>query len=274
MCKAQEMVRDNGLLFGRNDAVSYTKAIGNNPNRKNAQFILPPKQFGTKTLQKLLDSKVLQKSKGNEPSLAQGWSMKDYWELTTWPRDTAGAANVRFGFPVIDDLDFLSNTDDDDIEINEKKVMISAPPRTNAPSPRKLPKDEFVGKTNPFIFDINGVDDLSSKILREKKQCVLFLSSTSCRTCKYLTPQYTKLSRDFSDSEIVFAKLNAFTKKGKELSKVLEVDAVPAFVLFRDGERFGNTLSITRIPSKKLDLALELLQDGEWDAKRMSKLSK
>jgi len=262
MCKAQQMVRDNGLIFGRNDAVKYTKDIESNPRKPKANHILPPKKFGAETLQKLFNANILLKSNGNKASWSQGWSMKDYWELTTWPRDVTGAANVRFGFPVVDDL------------LTQERMISEPPKRASTSSSPSLPNDEFSDLVNPYIFQIDGIEDLSSGILNEKKKCVLFLSSPSCRTCKYLSPQYTNLSRKKEDTDVVFAKANAFSKKGKELSKVLSVDAVPAFVLFRDGQKFGNTLSISRIPSKQLNLALELLDSGEWDTKRMNELAK
>ena len=271
MCNAQRMVRDNGLIFGRNDAIKYTKNIGNTSFQMKGKHILPPKHFGTKTLQKLLDSNVLFKSNSKEQFLVQGWSMKDYWELTSWPRDVSAAANVRFGFPVVDDLDTLFN-DEEMASRNEENMSSSM---LNEDDDSSLEKIDFSikEKENPFVTKITGVIDLSSEILKEKKKCVLFLSSTSCRTCKYLTPQYTKLSKDFHDRDVVFAKVNAFSKKGKELSKTLAVEAVPAFVFFRDGQRFGSTLSVTRIPSKKLDLALDLLCSGEdWDANSINRL--
>lgn len=264
------MVRDNGLIFGRNDAVKYTKDIESNPANKKANFILPPKYFGTRTLQKLLDSNIVLKSNNKSSSWSQGWSMKDFWELTSWPRDVTAAANVRFGFPVVDDITILSGN-----EGNGRKRMISAPPmRANTRSPPTVPENDLSENDNPYVYQIDGVDDFSSQILDEKKKCVLFLSSPSCRTCKYLTPQFNIISNRLSDSGVVFAKTNAFSKKGKELSRVLSVDAVPAFAFFRDGKRFGQTLNISRIPSKKFDLALELLQNGEWDAKRINMLDK
>ena len=269
------MVRDNGLIFGRGDAIKYAKEVGRNPSHNKADRILPPKQFGARTLQKLLDSRILFKSDCKESSWVHGWSMKDYWELTSWPRDVTGAANVRFGFPVVDDLDVLFNSEENEIKsTNESESNIISDQETPKNFP-EAPKNDSENKEQPFILNINGVDDLSSEILKENKKCVLFLSSSSCRTCKYLTPQYTKLSKDFYDSDVVFAKVNAFSKKGKELSRVLAVDAVPAFVLFRDGQKFGNTLSITRIPSQKLNLALELLCSGDnWDDQRMRKLNR
>ena len=44
------------------------------------------------------------------------------------------------------------------------------------------------------------------------------------------------------------------------------MDAVPAFVLFRKGKRFGSALSVSDLPSKKIGRALELLESGkDWD---------
>jgi hypothetical protein len=37
-------------------------------------------------------------------------------------------------------------------------------------------------------------------------------------------------------------------------------------VLFRGGKRYGKPLSVSRLPSKKIDLALKFLAEGmEWD---------
>ena len=50
------------------------------------------------------------------------------------------------------------------------------------------------------------------------------------------------------------------------ISRLLGVDAVPAFVLFQDGKRYGDTLSISKLPSKKLDFALDFMKSGKkWD---------
>lgn len=66
---------------------------------------------------------------------------------------------------------------------------------------------------------------------------------------------------------ILFAKADATGEVGKDLSRLLKVDAVPAFLLFRRGRRFGPAMSISRMPSKKLDAAIEMLQSGrDWDA--------
>ena len=125
-------------------------------------------------------------------------------------------------------------------------------------------------------MDINGISDLNTEVLDPKKNCILFLSAAYCRTCKYLAPQYLKLARGHvqAGDDIVFAKANAVDKLGKDIRKTLGVDAVPAICFFKAGERYGSVLSVSKIPSKKLDAALDLLISGEnWDGKSISKLS-
>jgi len=68
------------------------------------------------------------------------------------------------------------------------------------------------------------------------------------------------------ESDVLIATTNAGSGSGKILSKFLDVDAVPAFVLFRDGKVYGDTLSISRLPSKKMNVAVDLLSSGqEWN---------
>ena len=74
------------------------------------------------------------------------------------------------------------------------------------------------------------------------------------------------MAQQSKDSPIVFAKAEASGRFGKELGRFLEVDAVPAFVLFRKGKLFGTPLSASKFPTPKISRALELLQSGaDWD---------
>ena len=79
------------------------------------------------------------------------------------------------------------------------------------------------------------------------------------------------MKRDGDDEYgILYAKADTGGEVGKDLSRLLKVDAVPAFILFRDGRRFGPTLSISRIPSKKLSAAIDMLESGmDWDAQTL-----
>ena len=33
----------------------------------------------------------------------RGWTLADFWEQTSWPRDSSGTSNTRYGLPVRDD---------------------------------------------------------------------------------------------------------------------------------------------------------------------------
>ena len=270
MNRSQRIVRDEGLMFGRNEADQYVKLISSELTFKSTQqsckSIQPPRHFGTATLEPLLKSKVLYKNyKARSEVLIQGWSLKDYWELTSWPRDSTGGANVRYGFPVLDELNSIFGS--------EKES--TAQQSVSVPKPPKAPVDEYAGKKNPYVTNIDTIKDLDTKILDPKVDSVLFLSTTFCRTCKYLTPKYTRIARMGEENEedgTVYAKANVGSKEGKRISRLLGVDAVPAFVLFQDGKRYGDTLSISKLPSKKLDLALEFMKSGKkWDRRAFMK---
>jgi hypothetical protein len=95
---------------------------------------------------------------------------------------------------------------------------------------------------------------------------MLFFFPTRCRT---INPQYTRMARlakESSSSPIIFAKAETSGRWGKELGRYLEVEAVPAFVMFRKGARYGSPMSVSKLPSRKIDRALDLLETGaEWD---------
>mmetsp|Transcript_44445 Transcript_44445/g.66982 ORF Transcript_44445/g.66982 Transcript_44445/m.66982 type:complete len:88 (+) Transcript_44445:629-892(+) len=75
-----------------------------------------------------------------------------------------------------------------------------------------------------------------------------------------------RLCKEGGDA-VTFAKADAVGKVGKALGRALDVEAVPTFMLFKDGRRYGSPLSISSLPSKKLDLAMEYLTKGmEWDS--------
>lgn len=249
MTRSQRIIRDDGLIFGPSKAKDHVKQVGN----KKATEIVPPKGFGT-TVQTLLEEGVTHSWKYDGKTMVRAWSLPEFWELTSWPRDSAGASNVRFGFPVVDDLDSLSDEEDDDDEEEEELEIKGG---------------------NPFITEIAGVKDLTQEILSKDKNCVLFLSAKYCRTCKTIAPAYSRYARINQSDDLVFATADTTSPLGKELSRTLEVNAVPLFVFFKKGERFGTPLSMNKLPSKRLDLAIEFLAPGsKWDSAALDKLRK
>uniref|UniRef100_A0A7S3PZB1 Thioredoxin domain-containing protein n=2 Tax=Chaetoceros debilis TaxID=122233 RepID=A0A7S3PZB1_9STRA len=294
---SQMKVRDNGLLFGRGKAEKYIQGVVGKMQAQGSRPLLemlpaiyepvrPPKSFGTGTLQTLFDAGVVYKSnkdalRRNKDILVQSWNLNDFFELVTWPRDSGGG-NIRFGLPTVEDLDSMStemlDEDDDGIAFatpvgpaRPKSRSDTAVPSLSSETSSNVSEDQ----KNPYVVKVESLADLNDEVIRPQKDCVLFLSAQYCRTCKYLAPQYTKLARSNSlnDGDLVFAKTNTVGKVGKEVSKALGVDAVPTFVLFRNGKRFGTTLSVSRMPSKKLNAALELLTMGDdWDGKKVMSL--
>jgi len=256
--KSQKIILDDGLIFGRNKADKHIKSAESSST--TARHIVPPTRFGSLTLQRLLDGGIIFKNKKKDVWI-QSWSLKDFWEYTSWPRDTSGNSSVRFGLPVVEE----SNISPD----------ISEPLRPVSDSPTLL-ADEYKEKKNPYVLAIKGLDELESKILSKERNCILFLSASWCRTCKSISPQYTRMAMDMKkgESDVLIARTDAGRGSGKALGKFLNVEAVPAFVLFRDGKVYGDPLSISRLPSKKMNTAVDLLSSGqEWDREAMKALN-
>lgn len=251
-------------MFGPRKADSYVSSVSSSASRNGSSdsytYIKPPKQFGSSTLQNLLDNKVLFTS-GQiklKDVVARGWSLKDFWESASWPRDSAGTGNTRFGLPVIDSF----------VEVEDERMISEAPSVSEKFIPGNT-KDPYKKGENPFVLDIEGLSELNEKVLSPEKDCVLFLSAPFCRTCKKLSPQFTSFARKKQssfDEDIIFAKAHATGPLGKDLGRSLNVDAVPAFVMFRKGKVYGDQLSISRIPSNKLEVAVKYLASGaQWD---------
>lgn len=259
MSHAQRLVRDEGVLWGPNQAKAHLQTVSKEISQ--SQPIVPPHDFCT-TLQTLLDKGVVWNQKReNNNVLMRGWSLKDFWELTSWPRDSAGAGDTRYGLPVLQDIDTVF-----------QERMVAEPPSIGQGA--KFQEQERKARAqqakadaeNPYVMTIRGVDGLQRDVIAAEKDCLLFLSAPWCRTCRYLSPQYTRMARETSD-EVMFAKADASGNIGKALGKALEVDAVPAFILFRQGQIFGTPLSVSRLPSQKLQLAIDCLASGmDWDS--------
>jgi len=281
---SQKIVRDEGLLFGRNKSEKYVNEIVEvtksftsfqttiKLNKREYQYISPPPRFGPTTLQTLLNSDVLFSSKKIADIMVRQWSLKDFLELTTWPRDSIGGQ--RFGFPNIDDLEVLDEQEELDFIDDEFDGLVSVSDETKngKEATAKVVKLEV---ENPFITKIQGVEGLEKEIVSCEKDCILFLSAKFCRTCKGIVPQYTRLARinnEEKDLNIMFAQADLGGKIGKQLGRALDVEAVPTFVMFRKGELYGDPLSISRLPSKKLNIAVEYLSSGtKWDRRNFRK---
>ena len=258
--QAQEIVADKGVLFGPNAVNQYMFKV---QERNDLPQFKPPSGLGT-TVETLIKQGIFFNYPEGNPGKVyiRGWTLKQYWEAMTWPRDSAGGANIRFGFPIPEDLDGI-----------EERFMINEPPSRQAATLVDIDVEANEAKedeASPFLVKVVGIKGLQSEIIEPRRNCLLFLSAPFCRTCRYLSPQYLRLASQGQKSGLMFAKADATGSIGKQLGKVLEVDSVPTFILFREGRVFGKALSISRLPSNKLLVALELLNQGlPWDENKV-----
>lgn len=273
--ECQKIVAKEGIFGGPGKADNYCKNSA--ANVKDCTAIPPPQGIGS-SMTALLEKGVLltqaeRKKLYSKSDVVRGWSLGDFWENTRWPRDSSGSSDVRFGLPVISD-------EEEEDETNQAELMARyGDQQSNFErlAAKKLGDVEPVGEApqppqnNPHVFQINGVSGVNNAIVNRKKHCILFLSARFCQTCKRLDPKYTRLARmekDKNDSSVLFAKAEMGSAWGKQLGRHLQVDAVPAFVLFREGKQFGEAISISDLPSNKIEQALDLLEsDREWDPK-------
>ena len=269
--ECQNIVAKEGVFVGPGKADEYTKKAVGGKGKAGASAIPPPTNIGS-VVEALLGKGVLftqqqrQKICGkNSNMVVRGWSLADFWEETRWPRDSTGASTIRFGLPTLEPMDDV----EDDDEVVGPSVRIYAGGRS-----RLADEDEDIMdaptpiQKNPHVYEIAGVNGMQSEIIEPGKDCILFLSAKFCKTCKALNPKYTRMARieKENDSPILFAKTETGNSWGKQLGRNLEIEAVPAFVLFRKGQRFGSPLSVSNLPSKKIERALELLESGsDWD---------
>ena len=275
MCLAQKIIADSGVLFGPGKAKAHVRSV---PTLKSQTFA-PPMHLGT-TMEKILDQagsfggfKVDLKS-----PIVRGWTMPEFMEATMWPRDTNGVASVRYGMPVIEEV-FLDKYEDEDMIAEpptttkywgEQTQLSSEPTDSQEAEEDEEIEREEAAQTDSYVLELVGVEGVRKHILQSESNCLLFLSAPFCKTCKALGPRYQRMARNAKieggDSSILFAKANASGPVGKELGRKLGVSAVPTFVLFAKGQRYGKPLGITRLPSPKLELALQYLQEGKaWD---------
>mmetsp|Transcript_1842 Transcript_1842/g.3258 ORF Transcript_1842/g.3258 Transcript_1842/m.3258 type:complete len:574 (+) Transcript_1842:371-2092(+) len=267
LTESQQIVKQDGVLFGPGKANAHAKSMAS-LSPKQCTPIVPSIGFGSSTLQTLLENDILFSTKDTNPVSVRGWAMKNFWEETSWPRDSSGSG-VRFGLPVVeelgeDDLDELFRIEQLELEKNRRTKLSSE----GGMDDKEVLVQTKVDDKNPYVTQIAGVEGLAETILSKRRSGVVFVAMRSCRTCKGINPIFTKLARergsskDGGESSLMFGKADATGAAGKALGKQLGIVAVPSFVLFRDGVRYG-AVSVSKLPSDRLDKAIRDLEAGE-----------
>jgi thiol-disulfide isomerase/thioredoxin len=258
LTQAQQIVKKEGVLFGPGKANAHVKSMESAPLAK-CKSLVPSLGFGSSTLQPLLDGNVLFSTKNSKPIVTRGWTMKDFWEETSWPRDSSGTG-IRYGFPVQEEEDL-------DEVFRREQLRMQQRTRVGSVEGGGMDKEEttqqiLIDQKNPYVTQIIGVDGLAQEVISKQKDCVVFVAMKSCRTCKGINPVFTKLARDRGGDNLMFAKADATGSIGKALGKQLGVVSVPSFVLFRNGVRYG-AVATSKLPSDRLDQAIQDLVEGK-----------
>lgn len=265
---SQTIIAKEGIFGGPGHCDKYLQNVSRQSflNSPDCQPVFPPGKVGY-TVESMLKNGVIfseaqRKKMLKKTDCVRGWTLNDFWEQTRWPRDSSGSG-VRYGLPVVEEPD-------PDLE-----PMISEPPSRmlnyqyveSVSAQESEPQPPTPVQDNPYVVPIVSVSGMKSEIEDTGIHCIMFLSAKFCKTCKEINPKYTRMARQAEDtSAIVFAKAEVSGKWGKELGRHLEIDAVPAFILFRNGRLFGTPLSTSKLPSKKINRALDLLESGaDWD---------
>jgi len=273
--QSQKIVLKEGILFARDPVLKYQKELeksdlteGASDNDDKEEIptpsymeLPPPSNYGS-VLQKLLEAKIIFSTDRNENgshkkknAFVRGCSFPDYAEMEIWPLDSTDGAPVRFGFPAINELAF---------EMKVEKMMGSA---TKSVKKTKAPTKQV--QENPFVYEIVSLQDVTEEIVNAEKDAVLFISAPYCKLCRAISPTYTRMARvsmEEEGSDLFFAKASSAGKEGKQLTFTLNVDSVPTFILFKKGQKYGEPFGVIKLPSKKLDKAIEYLISGkEWD---------
>ena len=198
LTQSQRLVLKEGILFARDPVLQYQKEIeksvdvdfgsktesNKDSDIESAILKLPaPSNYGL-MLQKLFDANIIFPTDRNENGshknkkvFVRGCSFPDYAEIEIWPADSTDGASVRYGFPGIADLA---------LEAKVQKMMgnnagITSRRKRRQKKERKRRKKE---QSNPFVMDIDSLDDLKEEVVDTEKDAVLFVSAPYCKLCR------------------------------------------------------------------------------------------
>ena len=206
--------------------------LGGSTNSANINSV-PHKGFGTQPVQKLLDAGVVYRPRdqkmANKDVFVREWSLKDFWEFTSWPRDADREGNARYGLPVLDTEDFglvyAMSLAEDEANAMAEEGDGSGDEESTPSLRRNAPSQLSRGAAdNPYVLDVNGVEGLNRQIVGPRKHAVVFCSALWCRTCRSRKPKYDKIAREAGDDngnhgkeEIAFAEADTTGTQGKIL---------------------------------------------------------
>ncbi|CAM9097803.1 unnamed protein product [Laminaria digitata] len=241
--KVLKVAVEEGVLFGAGKILQYQKMIAKDDART---YFLP--NVEAMGLVSQVASMVSSKSVKFGAIGTEYVGMQEYMEALAWPKDSD--TGLRFGFPGktnrswgwlggnVDDDPFPWEDEDDEEDEEEGEYEVVQQAMAEEDGQPAVPTGEVVG--------VRSREDLQA--LTEEGGTILFVSSKSCRACKFLTPYYRKLAR--KQQQIWFGRVDA--SSNPELARDLGLKAVPSFVTFRGGEVVTSTSTNSKAKIEKL----------------------
>ncbi|KAG5176360.1 hypothetical protein JKP88DRAFT_351077 [Tribonema minus] len=254
---------DDGVIFGGGKIMAYRSALqGGN----NHAFWLPDDGGASMGMVNAVaelsaSSPHLQKWGAGAGGSTDMVSMQEYLEALAWPKDRD--TGLRYGFPGRTS-EYWMEPSAEEVEVEDEQVAVAyrqqptllqqfsgAGAGATAGGAAQAAKGGKKGASSkPIgggIKEVASAADLAAATHEDK--AILFVSSGSCRVCKYLGTWYRKLEPQFEDIE--FLHMDAQSDP-QLVGRQLGLNAVPSFVAFKGGKMLATVTSSDKTKIEEL----------------------
>ncbi|CAM9622144.1 unnamed protein product [Discosporangium mesarthrocarpum] len=250
---------DEGILFGAGKIMQYGKALA----RDNARVYFLPSTDAVNLVASMSHSAAVAPESGGIDMGAVGGDyvgMPEYIEALAWPKDME--TGLRFGFPgkTGRKWGWLGNG-----EAGEEEVEEEVEEEEEEEEEGEIGGEEMIGVGEEVKKDKEAVDEgppmgvvipvmsgSDMRLVTGERDSLLFVSSRSCRVCKYLSNYYKKLAAKQTD--VVFMHVDA--SQHPQIARSLGLEAVPTFVSYRRGKVLN---SVSTSDKQRIEALLEEL---------------
>ena len=98
--------------------------------------------------------------------------MKDFWEETSWPRDSSNTS-IRNGVPVIKEEDLDAIFLKEQLEMESGRVRLGC---KGGMDDKEVTVQSKSDKKNPYVTQIVGVECFAESIISKQKSLVVFMA--------------------------------------------------------------------------------------------------
>ncbi|CAM9616265.1 unnamed protein product [Chrysoparadoxa australica] len=204
-----QLAIDEGLFFGGGKILQFQKNLSSG---KAAAYWMP----GAAAMASLRERSKASRDRNTFGKDLIG--MQEYLEALAWPKDAD--TGLRYGFPGGTNEYWGEGEEEEEDEEEEEWLGSEQDGVLTA-------KQTFGGG----VTDVVTAAELRAAV--GDGSAVLFVSSSSCRVCKYLKPYWRKLGPKLSPGAPKLLHLNS--SNNPELAQELGLRAVPSFIGYKGG---------------------------------------